>query len=222
MKSKDYIPRPDAEFNNWQTRFVNELRASPEAYGLKESELELLIRAQAEWQASYLASIESRAAFEAASRAKDSARNALERPARAFTQQIQKRTVTTDMQRATLGITQTAQARKPASVPTTRPIARVDTGERLTHIIHFTDEQTQTSRARPEGVMGCEIWNKIGGTAPTDQKELAFVFMDTVAPHKITYTGDDAGKVAHYMLRWINTKGEAGPWSRTVSATIPA
>lgn len=26
--------------------------------------------------------------------------------------------------------------------------------------------------------------------------------------------------VAHYMLRWVNTKGEQGPWSQTVSATI--
>lgn len=220
--SKDYIPRPDAEFNNWQTRFVNELRASPEAYGLKDSDLESLIHAQIDWQASYQASIESKAALDAANRGKENSRHALERPARALTQQIQKRTVTTDTQRARLGISQPAQARKAAPVPSTRPIARVDTGERLTHIIYFSDEQTPTSKARPEGVIGCEIWNKIGGTAPTDQKELSFVFMDPVAPHKITYTGEDAGKVAHYMLRWINTKGEAGPWSRTVSATIPA
>ena len=46
--------------------------------------------------------------------------------------------------------------------------------------------------------------------------------MDTNAPHKISYTGEQAGQIAHYMLRWVNTKGEAGPWSRTVSATIPA
>ncbi|HEY0544518.1 MAG TPA: hypothetical protein VGC91_03900 [Pyrinomonadaceae bacterium] len=220
--SKDYIPRPDAEFNNWQDKFVSQLRASPEAFGLKDSDLEPLLHAQTEWQASYKASLASKAALEAANMAKDNARSAFERPARAFTQQIQKRTVTTDTQRATLGISTPKQTRTAASVPTTRPIARVDTSERLTHLIYFSDEQTPTSKARPDGVIGCEIWNKVGGAAPADQKELAFAFMDTQAPHRITYTGADAGQIAHYMLRWINTKGEAGPWSRTVSATIAA
>ena len=30
------------------------------------------------------------------------------------------------------------------------------------------------------------------------------------------------GKTAHYMLRWVKTSGEKGPWSETVSATITA
>ncbi len=34
------------------------------------------------------------------------------------------------------------------------------------------------------------------------------------------YDETEAGKKAHYMLRWINKKGETGPWSQTVSATI--
>ena len=32
----------------------------------------------------------------------------------------------------------------------------------------------------------------------------------------------DANKVAHYMLRWLNTRGDKGPWSETASATIGA
>jgi len=28
--------------------------------------------------------------------------------------------------------------------------------------------------------------------------------------------------VAHYMLRWVNTRGQKGPWSETASATIGA
>jgi hypothetical protein len=34
--------------------------------------------------------------------------------------------------------------------------------------------------------------------------------------------GADAGKPAFYMLRWVNPRGERGPWSQTVSATITA
>ena len=34
--------------------------------------------------------------------------------------------------------------------------------------------------------------------------------------------GADGNKVAHYMLRRESTRGEAGPWSETASATIGA
>ena len=32
----------------------------------------------------------------------------------------------------------------------------------------------------------------------------------------------DGGKTAHYLFRWANTRGEPGPWSETISATIGA
>jgi hypothetical protein len=46
-------------------------------------------------------------------------------------------------------------------------------------------------------------------------------------PHQFTpYTADfdgaDGAKQAHYMLRWVNTRGETGPWSETATATIGA
>ena len=46
--------------------------------------------------------------------------------------------------------------------------------------------------------------------------------LDTRTPYTADYAGADAKKTAHYMLRWVNTKGEKGPWSETASATIGA
>jgi hypothetical protein len=34
------------------------------------------------------------------------------------------------------------------------------------------------------------------------------------------FDGSQAGKTAYYMLRWVSTRGETGPWSQTVSGTI--
>lgn len=68
--------------------------------------------------------------------------------------------------------------------------------------------------------MGAELWVKIGDPAPTDPSELKFLGLDTQSPYVAHYSGEDAGKIAHYMLRWVNSKGEPGPWSQTVSATI--
>ena len=50
--------------------------------------------------------------------------------------------------------------------------------------------------------------------------ELSFLSMDTASPYIIVYDGKDGGKTAHYMLRWVKSSGEKGPWSETISATI--
>jgi hypothetical protein len=103
--------------------------------------------------------------------------------------------------------------------PQTRPVASINTDQRLRHTINFVDETTPTTRSRPDGVKGCEIWNKVG-EAPTGPSQLTYVATDTRTPYVIEYDETDGGKTAYYMLRWINSKGETGPWSQTVNATI--
>jgi len=36
----------------------------------------------------------------------------------------------------------------------------------------------------------------------------------------IDFPAADGGKNAHYLLRWVNSKGDKGPWSETASATV--
>ena len=88
-----------------------------------------------------------------------------------------------------------------------------------------SDEATPTRRAKPAGIMGCEIWVKVSATgeaAPSSADELSFISMDTASPYIVEYDGKDGGKTAHYMLRWVKSSGEKGPWSETISATITA
>ena len=75
------------------------------------------------------------------------------------------------------------------------------------------------------GVMGCEIWVKVaapGDPPPTGESDLSFVALDTASPYTVEYDGADGGKTAHYMLRWVRSGDEKGPWSETISATITA
>gem|GEM_PF-5470634 len=57
---------------------------------------------------------------------------------------------------------------------------------------------------------------------PTGPSELSFPSIDTRTPYVVDYPAEGGGKTAHYMLRWVATTGEKGPWSETVSATIGA
>ena len=70
------------------------------------------------------------------------------------------------------------------------------------------------------GVQGCEIWVKVDGPPPADPSELKYLATDTRTPYLAEYDGSQAGKPAYYMLRWVSTRGETGPWSQTIAATI--
>ena len=104
----------------------------------------------------------------------------------------------------------------------------MDSGRRLRHTLHFADEATPTRRAKPSGVIGAEIWVKVAelqmgvASPPTDPSELTYLSMDTRSPYVARFPGADGGKTAHYMLRWMSTTGDKGPWSETASATIGA
>jgi hypothetical protein len=40
-------------------------------------------------------------------------------------------------------------------------------------------------------------------------------------PQLEEYSAAQAGQMATYWLRWVSTRGDKGPWSEPVSATIP-
>jgi hypothetical protein len=90
------------------------------------------------------------------------------------------------------------------------------------HSFSFQDELTPTSRVKPAGVPGCEFWVNIRGAPPGDAAETSFLATDTHSPYLADYDSGQAGQIGHYLLRWISTRAEAGPWSENVSATIGA
>jgi hypothetical protein len=59
-----------------------------------------------------------------------------------------------------------------------------------------------------------------GTMLPVDCSECTFLGLDMASPHVAEFEGEDAGKIAYDMLRWVTTRGEKGPWSETVAATI--
>jgi hypothetical protein len=124
-----------------------------------------------------------------------------------------------------LGITIPDRTRTPIGPPTTRPLVKVDFSKRLSHRIAYADEKTPLHRARPRGMMGAEVWVKLtapGEAPPSGPADLRFLMLATRSPAIVEYGGADAGKTAHYMVRWLSRRGEPGPWSETASATVGA
>jgi hypothetical protein len=216
----DFIPQSDAEFNIWQQNFIGVLAVNQAALGISAGTIADLQTSGGAFQTDYGSFTTTQNSANAATQLKDTSRSTLENQIREQARIVQANPATTNEMRAQLGITIPDETRTPSPVPPTRPIASIDNRQRLQHTIHFFDESTPNSKRKPDGVRGCEIWNKIGGTAPIDPSELSYIATDTRTPYVLNFDGADAGKMSHYMLRWVNTRGETGPWSETVSVTI--
>jgi hypothetical protein len=175
---------------------------------------------QTKWKTAYTAAESKNNRTEADVLAKNKARAAYEEAIRLFV----KRFLTvnpkiTDPDKERMGLTVPSGSHTPAPVPTTPPYGMVDFSVHRRHTLHFGKE-SPLKRGKPDGVMGCEIWRKIGGEAPVSDSELTFVAVDTHEPYVFDYPGEDVGKTAYYWLRWVNTRGIQGPWSTTISAII--
>lgn len=225
----DYIARSDNDFLPWIQAFQSGAAAHGTALGLTTAaDLDALGAAVIAFQ-NALGDLNIKQQVAQASRAaKDVARDALETMVRAMVRRIQAHPAMTDEWRAELGITVRDATRTAVSAANVgsdglgRPQGAVDTSDRLRHEISFRDESNSSSRAKPKGVMGCEIWVKVGDTPPKDPSECTFVALDTASPYMAEYTGADAGKTAYYLLRWVTSRGEKGPWSEPVQATVVA
>ncbi len=219
----DYLPSPDGDFLTWETTFIAYADTNKAALGLVVADLTPVTNARDAWEPAYLDNSAKQAAAQAARQLKDDKRATFETAIRALVRRLQASPAVSDEERKALGITvrdTTPTVHSAAVAAATRPVGMVSTAQRLRHEIRFFDEATPTSRAKPAGVMGCEIWVKVGTTPPADSSECTFLALDTASPYTAEYPGADAGKTAYYMLRWVTTRGDKGPWSETLAATI--
>ena len=217
----DYIPGPDASFQAWQSNFVTYANANLAALGLTAADMTPITAAQTPWQNGFTAHIAAVNAAKAAKQAKDEARAAYVGVIRPLVRRLQASALVSDAERASLGITVKAEP-TPIGAPTTAPIASIECGNRLQQTIRFVDSATPTKKAKPAGVMGVEIWNKVGTTPPANENELRFVAVDTNAPYVMNFDSTDGGKTNYVWLRWVSPTGERGPWSEQAQATIAA
>lgn len=227
-----YMPRPDAEFSMWANHYASAVAAFYDAQGLDPAGLAPLDEALAAWNEAFPAHVTAQAAAQAARRAKDAARAALERRVRPVTAFVQAWGGTTNADRAEMGIAVRPAKGSPAPAPVTRPRALVDVAQRLTHRLRLVDESTPTRRARPAGVQRAELFVALtepGRPAPpppnpdaADGGSYRYMGSLTRGETTLTFRPENGGLQAHYLSRWVSTNGATGPWSETTSATVAA
>ena len=109
----------------------------------------------------------------------------------------------------------------PAPVAGTYPDFDVDSGTIRRLTIHFYDQGSKKSKAKPKGQHGSEIKWGILPAPPASVTDLTNSSFDTHTPFTLEFDESQRGSTVYFCLRWENTRGEKGPWSEIVSAIIP-
>lgn len=217
----DYIPSNDTDFTMWQANLTNIIEANMTDWGILPADFTALTGKQATWDEAFMKASNKQNRTMADVQAKDDARMPYEKEIRVFVAQwLASNTKVTNSDRERMGLTVKSGTRAPIPAPTTQPIGNIDYSVRLQHIIHYFDQTSPHKKAKPAGVHGCEIWMKIDGDAPVKTSELSYLVTDTNSPYVLTFEGDQAGKIVYYWLRWVNSRGEQGPWSKMISSIV--
>ena len=217
----DFIPQNDAEFNLWQLSLTEIIEPNLTLWNINAEDFSALKASQAGWITAFAKASNKQNRTRADVQSKDDARDSFEKVLRQFNAQwLANNTKVLNSDREKMGLTVKQGTRKPVPIPATSPVGTVDFSVRLQHTIHYTDEATPRSKAKPAGVHGCEIWTKIDGSAPLEANELDYLATNTSSPYSVSFEGKNAAKNVYYWLRWVNTRGEPGPWSRSISAMV--
>jgi hypothetical protein len=220
--SKDYIPKDKASRAAWLANFAAKLDDNKAALSLTDAEVASVSTLQSALVNANQALAEAEATYRAKLVAADKADEEATESARSRVRQLQADPNVSDELRAALDIPIRDTTQTTPAPLTSRPIANIDFGQRGLHRLHYRNSDTPDSRARPDNATGCEIRRHIGTSPPAGTDQFVYLETDRSSPFDVEYGEEHAGKIASYILRWINANGDKGPWSETVSATITA
>jgi hypothetical protein len=216
MAADSIATASDSELIDIANQVLAVLSVDPLAYGTTALVVTALDSKKDTFNTDMTSHVSKQAAAKSATELKNASRDVLEEALRSL-RNVAKAAGTSDAAMAALGIP-TSSGKAPANA--TVPAGSVNTSERLRHTINWTDAATLDNKRKPRGTMGAEIWVKLDGPPPVDEKECTFLTLDAFTPYLAEYDGSEAGKMAHYMLRWRNRDGSVNAWGETVSATI--
>ncbi|MEZ6126399.1 MAG: hypothetical protein R3C49_25020 [Planctomycetaceae bacterium] len=217
-----FIPASEGDFDSFVRQFVSRITQNPSLYDVTPERATLLESQLVNWDANYAAAVAARDAAKAAVVSKDEARATLEETVRSVARLIQANDTISDAARTAAGLPVHKTTRTPVPVPHTFPTITVVGSDRLELTVMYSDVSTPTRKGRPAGVRGCEVYCSVAETPPASPEDYRFVAFSTRTPEVVTFRSEEGSGTANFLLRWVNTKGEAGPWSQVASATIPA
>jgi hypothetical protein len=215
----DFVPRPDAGFDEWQDNLTIKVAVRAPALSIPPDAVEALQTKKARWTAAFVAAENPATRTKLTVIEKQEARKDYEAALRVFVKSyLAYNPAVTDVDREDFEI--------PVHKTTRTPAPKADKAPYVTAIAHgprqvrFDFGAEQGSTAKPAGQHGVEIASVIADAKPP-LRQLAHSNFDTHTPLILTFEDEERGKTLWYAARWENTRGAKGPWGEIVSVVIP-
>lgn len=216
----------DAEALAWLENFDAVITADPTVYGLDAptaADIDAVVDA---FRVAYdVAGVSARTAVNPGGYTQPNrsamydARNAALSLVRPIAVQIQANPGISDADKLTAGIVPRNFTRTQIFVAATAPILGFLSAGIGTHLLSFADEMTPSSKRKPLGALQLQLYIGIG-VAPIALDSLHFYAAYSRVPALVNFDSSDAGKLATYAARWVGKRGDTGPWSASINATI--
>ena len=216
------FPTKSGELGPFADRYVEQLETHPAEYHAGDERTAKLKALTAAYNQKYAAQLAAQDVARAATDEKDAAKDALLQELSSVTRFIKGNDDVSNASLERLGLQPRNTHRTPVPRPTEYPLADVMNTACVEHTLTIINPDSRTRRGKPHGVVGCEIYVAVSPTAPTDSAAYRLVSVATRGTEVVTFADNEGGQTAHYRLRWMNTRGEAGPFSPVFSSTIPA
>lgn len=220
--STRFLPTQEGALNNWLQNFSTRISASPGTYGLKPADAASIAAAVAAWVLAYQTAVAPSTRTRGAVAAKRIEKKNVVAVVRGFAGVIRGDDSVSGELKINLGLRLRPRRGAPVPAPADAPalaLHRMGTG---VHELRARRSGESTSSAKPYGVASLMVYRAVGEGAARGVEEAQFLTLVTRARFTSTFERAQRGQTATYFARWINTKGEPGPWSNAMSAAIAA
>lgn len=223
--ASSYIPASDAGFDTWLTNFSTLLTASPTTYGLTAPDAVAVAAERTAYHAAYVAASDPGTRTSVTVAAKDAAKASALAVVRPYAVSISLNAGVTDGDKTDIGVTVRKLVPTPVPPPITVPVFALVAAIPGQHQLRYYDTSTPTSKAKPPGAIGLQVWRAVGTVPAVDPAQATYYDTWTKSPNVSTFTAGDVGKQATYFGRWVTRGGpggatQVGPWSAPLTLAV--
>lgn len=213
-----YIPSTNAGFGSWLLNFATLIALAPATYGLVTGDATAISAQNTAYQAALVAASDPVTRTSVTVAALAAAKAAALFVVRPYAVNISLNAGVDDEDKTAVGVTVRKTVPTPIPAPTATPALSFVSAVPLNTTLQARNVETPTSKAKPFGSIGVEVWDSVGTVAATDPAQLSYRFTATKIPFVRIFDSVDRGKICSMAARYVTRGGnggvsKVGPWS---------
>lgn len=216
----DYIPQTDWGFKSWLQNFSTLITADPGRYGLTSADASIISNQNTQYAAAFdtVQTVLGKNASTVGQ--KDAIKASAKGTCRVYAMIIKANQGVTNEDKLALGIHVNDPTKTPIPQPDSSPLLNIVAAFSGEHVIRYADENTPDRKAKPAGATHVQINRHIAVSVNPDPTGSDLVGLFSRQPVNVTCMPADVGRTATYFGRWVNAKGQMGPWGLPAAMTI--